>query len=366
MNPLGNLTIRGMKPGDLEEIKQLLAEREDYNQKKASERSAMMAWVAFHNPYIDNQEVTYFVAEANGHIIAYHGRMPVIFNIKGTAVKAYHLHDLYVQTEYRKQGLGFWITLAFAEAIEQNSNSFFCLLGMNELNLLIQRRMGYFETSTHKYVKLLNSEEKISNYVRSQRVVRLLNRIGQFILDLTDQVILQTPNGENQVIRILEFDKRFDQLEKRLAKKLKISTIKSSSYLNWKYVHRPYKREEIFAVINTGKIKGFIVVSESPYKKKVPTGVIVDLLADPKDKVTLSLLIQKAIEYFKTKGMHKIHCLVTELHYAKALRKHLFIKQPGKAFMLGSIDSFDDPEFLKIINNWNLTYGESDAYMLSR
>jgi GNAT superfamily N-acetyltransferase len=331
----------------------------------------MMEWLAFNNPHAEADDTTYFIAELEDEIIAFHGHMPVRFNFGNRQEKAFHLHDLYVHKEYRDQGMGFWIVLALAEAIENQTKSFMCLFGMNPINLVIQRRMGYFETQTSKWVKLLNPEKQLRRSLKLPVIVGAALPFSTMFLKIIDQFIWWMRPGntsQSKVVSVDRFDQRFDQLQTRIQSKLGISTVKDSAYLNWKYIDRPFKREQVFAIEENQEIKGFVVLSVSPYLKKYPQGLIVDIAADPDDIKTIHSLCKKAISFFKTeKKVHKINCLLTDQRFIKVLRKYLFVEQPGKALMLGNLEFAEEYEdALKDMSNWHLTYGESDAYMLSK
>ncbi len=368
MSNLDQMIIRKLQVEDLPQIDLLLQTRENYTLQKANERCKMMEWLAFHNPHADVNDYTYFIAELEGKVIAFHGHMPVKFNYGGRIEKAFHLHDLYVHKEHRDQGMGFWIVLALAEAIEDHTKSFMCLFGMNPINLVIQRRMGYYETKTYKWVKLLHPQKQLQRRLKFAPLVKVALPVSVFFLRFVDQIILLMNPGKSKIIPIERFDQRFDQLQEKIQPKLNISTVKDSTYLNWKYIDRPYKREQVFAVEEQDEIKGFIVLSVSPYLKKFPQGLIVDIAADPDDTKTINSLCRKAISFFKSEmKVHKINCLLTDQRFVKVLRKYLFVEQPGKALMLGNLEyAGDDTETLKDIDNWHLTYGESDAYMLSK
>ncbi len=371
MSDLDHMIIRKMQVEDMPQIDLLLQTRENYSPQKAKERCMMMEWLAFNNPHAADDDITYFIAELDDQIIAFHGHMPVKFNFGDRIEKAFHLHDLYVHKEYREQGMGFWIVLDLAEAIEKATKSFMCLFGMNPINLVIQRRMGYFETQTCKWVKLLNPQKQLMRSLKFSFLVNAALPVSCFFLKLIDKIILwMNPgrSGNAKIVSVARFDQRFDVLQQKIQSKLNISTVKDSAYLNWKYIDRPFKREQVFAVEENQEIRGFIVLSVSPYLKKFPQGLIVDIAADPDDVKTINSLCKKAIDFFKTeKKVHKINCLLTDQRFIKVLRKYLFVEQPGKALMLGNLElAGDDADALKDMDNWHLTYGESDAYMLSK
>ena len=360
-----DVTIRKLEASDLPLVSNLLETRNELDKKSAEIRTELMEWIAFHNPARENGEATYYVVEDQNKIVAFHGRMPVWFNDRGKTKKGYYVHDLYVDPEYRKKGMGFWLTIAMAKEIEEKSDSVFCLLGMTPLNLKMQRRRGYHETETVGFGKILNPRKQLKKLLKSDLIVSILNPVVKLMFSFVDVILLSFINSKG-VYEVKQFDDRFNELNQRLMEKTAISSVRDKDYLNWKYIDRPYPREKVLAVDRQGELKGFIIVGPSPYNKLMDSGRIVDLWADPEDQQTVRALLKAAIQYFKTIKSHQLTCVSSDPRFKKSFKRLLFLEKPGKTFMIGNLDKVDiDNERLKDIRNWHVTYGESDAYMLN-
>ena len=361
-----DINIRKLEKSDIDKIKELLATRDGYGPEQVEQRAEMMAWVAFNNPYTTNDEGTYLIAENGQKIVAYHGRMPSMFVIEGKPAKGYYIHDLYVDPEYRKKGLGFWITIDLAKTIEDYSDSFLVLYGMTPLNLQMQRRRGYPESHVPGYLKVLNPVKQLEKKLGSSLTVRILGSILAYVLKLLEFIWSPRSGLKANWSKIDRFDESFDPLFEQAMADSNNSTMRTSAYLNWKYIDRPYRREEVFSIEEDGNKLGYVILGFSPYNKQYKEGVIVDIMAYNQDASTISKLLKLAIKYFRDKKAISITCVASDERYIKMLKKYAFIQRPGKGLMLGNLDKVNrDNESFKNVHNWHFTIGDSDAYMLS-
>jgi GNAT superfamily N-acetyltransferase len=350
----------------MDQILRLHQSRDDVGEEgQAEKRTRLLEWLAFHNPCA-GKEATYYVAEENGIILAFQGRMPLEFLIQGIRRKGYYVHDTYVHPEARARGIGFSLITALAEVTERESDSFFCLLGGTPLNLKIQRRMGYREIPpAPQYVKFLNPRRQLKRILKLPVLVSLLAPLVRLALTVTDFFLLAPPPSSSNISTVDRFDSRFDRLMDTIAKDLGVCAHKSSSYLNWKYVDRPFRRDVILAVEERNTIKGFLVLAFTRGTQE--GGVIMEIVADPEDRRTVSALYSAAITYFRKQGAEFIRCVTSDSRFGRSLQKFLFVRsEEGKALLLGNLEKApNDQSLLTDTNRWHMTLGESDAFMLS-
>jgi GNAT superfamily N-acetyltransferase len=357
-----SVRIRELTRDDMDNMEALLETRDELDREGAKKRRQLLEWIAFKNPFAEN-DPTYFVAEAEGRIVAHLGRMPTQFVIKGKLTKGYFIHDLYVHPEYRNKGIGFFLSMSLYKAIEDRSESFCCLVWTTPLNLEFQRRRGYYELWANRYVKLLNPDEALGKFLKHKLLVRLLGLIVRSLFLFADSILPgRIPSGM-EVFKIDRFDSSFDHLARNVAQKIGISSLKLSHYLNWKFIDRPFGKMVVFAAKERGQLKGFVVVSPNPFKS-YPEGTIVDILADPDDRRTISALLKKAVAYFKEQNVYSIECCLTNKKFSKLLKRLFFVRARGVPLMLANIKKSVEPQHLTNIHNWHLTYGESDEFML--
>lgn len=362
---MSQFSIRKLERSDVDQLRELLATRDDTEAEELDRRLDMMKWLAFDNPVADG-EPTYFVAEAEGKLIAHLGRMPNNFLIDGKVVRGYYIHDLFVCPAYRQKGMGLFISLALYKATKEESDSFCALPFATPLNLRIQRRLPFYqEVAVDNYVKILKTEVILHGLVKSGRVLQLLSWVPNVLLSTIDTVMQNMSSVE--VERVERFDERFDALNDSLSSRLGICSAKTADFLNWKYIDRPVTSHRVYAVFEEGKVLGFVSLGFARYLDHgQPVGLIMDLTADPADKKTISALAAKAVSHFRTLGAGTIQCILTQPGIASGLKRHLFLhrnawKQP---MMLGNLDKSPVPGMdLSDMRLWHMTKGESDGSM---
>ncbi len=361
-----HITIRKYVPTDSSQVTSLLQTREELDFEGASKRTELMNWIAFNNPFTEEDEPSYLVAEDQGKIVAFHGRMPSFFNVNGEKVKGYYVHDLYVDPEYRKKGLGFWLTIAIAKAIEEQSDHFFCLFGMTPLNLTMQRRRKYYETVAPRYVKLINPKKQLKNKLKSGLLTTIFAPFLAAGLALADMVA-GWGLGSIKVSEVSSCGASYDEFYQKVAPKMKIASYQTSEVINWKFLNRPYPREKMAVAKRGEEVVGYIIYSLSPYDPGNPKGMIVGLVADPEEQKVVKALHHFAVKYFRKQKVETIECVQSDPLLAKALKSLFFFKKKkGKTVMLGNLSHYTrDSEQIKEITNWQMMECESDAFMLS-
>jgi GNAT superfamily N-acetyltransferase len=293
--------------------------------------------------------------------------MPMQFVIDGKREKGYYVHDLYVDPECRRRGLGVWITMLLARAIEENTDSFFCLFGMNELNREIQRRRNYHEMNADMYVKVINPRRGLSRTLgREGFLVNAAAAAAKVLLSVCDGILMSIFSSGLQVKRLERFDERFDDFNEKILHRIGICAWKNSRYLNWKYVDRPYSDDVVMAAERNGRIAGYVVLAILP-DRNISVGQIKDIMADPDDRKAVSALCIAAVAHFRKRNVDRIGCVLSDRRFTRVFRRFFFLRiRNVKGLFLGNLEGCANRERLMDINNWHITRGESDGYMLEK
>jgi GNAT superfamily N-acetyltransferase len=357
-------TVRPLRPDDIGKMADLLNTRAELDQENTEKRLRLFEWLAFRNPFADG-EATYFVAEDDGRIIAHLGRMPMEFVINGKSCRGYFVHDLFVHPEYREKGEGFFISISLYKAVEKDSGSFCCLVWTTDLNLEMQKRRGYHELWADRYFKFFDPYAKLKKVIRQDAFAKVSSIVLKTIFRWVDSILLRSSPVDVRISKIGIFDSRFDNLSQRLSSKIGISPLRTSSYLNWRFLGRPFSKIEVLAAEKDGQVMGFVVVSLIP-DTQYPEGELVDIMADPEDTKTISALFGAAIEYFREKKVYSIKCCLTDKRFSKVLQRFLFLRDftGMEPVMLANLEKCEHKKYLTDMNNWHLTYGASDQLML--
>lgn len=361
---MNKIKIRELRKSDIPDLYQLLKTRDELNPNEAEQRKCLLEWFAFHNPS-SRGKATYFITEEDGRIIAHMGRMPNDFFLNGEIHQGYYAHDLYVHPEYRKKGMGYFISMALYDAVEKNSNSFCCMIWTSPLNLQMQRRRSYLELHAGKYAKLIDPFPLLLNRIGNNGLSRFVSRAAKIVLRIFDALLIFPIIKTFDVVEVRRFDERFKSIIDRYHKEIGVCSFKNIDHLNWKYIDRPFNRMKIFAVQENGEIQGFVILTTA-YPVKSKKGIIVDLVADPNDGKMINVLLRAAINYFRENNAYVVSCCFTDKRFIRVLRKYMFFKSRSKLpIFIANVERCRESEFLTNIDNWQLTYGESDYLMLA-
>ena len=362
-----SMTIRALRPDDLPQVQEVLATRDGVGPEDAARRTEILGYIAFCNPYADPDEGRYFVVEDEGRIVALHGRMPVMFSIGGKRFKGYYVHDLSVHRSALKKAQGLMLTLALAQAIEEETDSFLCLLGMTPLNQMMQRRRRYHELFTDSYVKVLRPEHVLPAAIGQKWLARLLGLCVRPLVAAADWFIHRRHRRLPEPVPDKDFDERFDRLFERVAAKFPVCTVKDAAYLNWKYGDGPCNEDTVLVRREGDEILGSIIVG-TVISRGVDTGVIKEIMADPEDTETLSILVSGAVRFLARQKVSAILCLLSDERIGRILRRFLFFRRAGhEALFIGNLEKAGaHRELLSDIRNWHMMFGESDLFMFGR
>ena len=361
---MDDVIIKKLQKADLDQIHKLHKSREELDESGAYYRTQKFDWLAFNNPSSGNQ-ATYFAAWIDNKIVAYHGRMPTIFNIDGRKELGYFVHDLFVDPEYRKKGLGFWLAMSLAKEIENQSGSFICLFGMTPLNLMIHRRRNYLELDMPSYIRVLSPDPILKRYSQYSRFNFLLRPILSLYLSIYEFKV--RTSRQSKQIKVTESDKftpEMESLYESLQHNLGISTYKTREILNWKYVDGPKNDNLILVTHSQGKLTGYAVLNTSTNNMNLVTGMVLELIVSPNLKNEVRALMKGALKFFKKRNCDQVKCIMSHNHYHDILKEVGFIKRPGTKLLIGNLEKVDYQERLVVPENWHMTLGEADANML--
>jgi hypothetical protein len=226
--------------------------------------------------------------------------------------------------------------------------------------------MGFQEIpSATNLVKIIDPERYLLRTIRIRPIGLALSALTRAGISFFDFLTGST-RKQRGVVEIDRFDARFDDLAERLMGKIGVCTFKSAAYLNWKYVDRPFRRDTILAFERDGLVHGFVVLSTTRDEGRTG-GVLMELVADPADRIVILTLGRAAIHHFRLARNAFVRCVISDARFGLVLRKLFFLKSgEGKPILLGNIDKTPEERArLEDTQKWHVTLGETDAFMLN-
>lgn len=162
------------------------------------------------------------------------------------------------------------------------------------------------------------------------------------------------------------FDDATDTLWDRCGGIARISLVRDSAFLNWRFVRNPTEEYHILQAWQHKEVAGYVVLKlADDFGLRV--GYVADLLTLPDDDAIAHALMEAALEYFRVKDMDIAGCLmVGNLPWPKQLRKLGFFKVPARLLpqdiylgVRNNTGEFTD-SLLSDWHNWNVSWADHD------
>ena len=165
------------------------------------------------------------------------------------------------------------------------------------------------------------------------------------------------------------FDNRFDRLWERAVNNHKIRVQRTAQYLRWRYGQSPLGPYTVLIAEKgtSGELAGYVIVKmESRFGIKM--GLILDLLVLPEEMPAASAMVGKCLSLLEERGADAAGCLMLRHqpeirclqdngmwylpHWLSPKKFHVTMATlfPDKAFN----------DFILDVNNWYLTWGDTD------
>ncbi|HBU69110.1 MAG TPA: hypothetical protein DEE98_01870 [Elusimicrobia bacterium] len=201
------------------------------------------------------------VLPENNEMIGSGSIYPRMFDVGGVKVKGGIAVNFAIDKKYRVFGPALSLQRSVVEGIAEVGYSF-VFAYPNKASRGVFTRAGYRVVGeAGNWVKLLDSEGKLSGYVKNKTLVKLIAAVVNRILEIQDRSRAAFVSN-NEICETLDrADERFDALWENTEKNCRVLGTKSSSYLNWRYSDYPTGEFRYFCLFDGEKrdIKAFVV-----------------------------------------------------------------------------------------------------------
>jgi len=330
-------------------------------------------WSLQKNPFRNDNYPLGYTLKQGGSIVGCVVLVPAAIKIGDGVVYACFEEDLMVLPEFRFHGLkllnAVWKTslMPFVIATTPNKLSF-------ELEKSLGARTVSFTRA--RYVKLLDpiniarkklpifkiifkSFESITEWLLYQPLVLFSN----LYLTVMQRLRYGLFSGE----KITTFDKRFDDLYERISKDYKVSIVRNSAYLNWRYVECPLGEREIYAISDGGgELCGYIVLQKERLENGIMVANILDIFTSRRNVPAIFSLLKYAESYARQNGLETISLIGTFSGIAKVAYAAGFVRNklriPTCIFINKDVTT---REVSNDTRNWYLSSGDGDTAIYS-
>jgi len=283
-----------------------------YSQNPASEGMKNFGWVAIHK----GEPVGQF------HII------PAIVKIEKNSYRGAWGSDLGILMKYRNLGLSAFL---IQRAREELGNDFalFLLGGMNTNSYNVFKRSGFQDIGRMpRYIKVLDWKKVFTLYGLPDS----LSTMVRVIADLAHKIhfFMRKHQAGIKIENLMSFDKRLEEFLNYISGNYKCMVRRDIGFITWRYLKQPLWSYTVLKAEREDRIKGIAVLREGEVKngrlKGLKTGVITDLLVDPRDKPSMYRLLEEVVRFFKDRNAALIKCDILGAAAVEALASIGFIR----------------------------------------
>ena len=358
---MGDFDMRRYVSGDEQEIIWLFQE---VFKKSMGKTESIKHW---NWEYKDNpsNRIEIILAIDKENIVGHYAVIPVKMKIKDEINLMSLSLDTMTHKDYR--GRGIFPKLAsklYKELGESGISITFGFPNKNSINGFISK-LNWVEISDVPIQILpLNFKNLIYRYFKNKAFSNFLGNIFNFMFKLFFKM---KPIKSNNIIKINDFDNRFNKLWDLAKNEFIIGIVRDKEYLNWRYFQKPEENYIVFAIKSETELKGYITLKiENRFGLKV--GLIMDILTIPSNISFQNDLITHAIYYFKKNNVDIISIIMfPHWRYYNTLKSNGFIKMykvilPEKIYFGARLNNSKlNRQFIMEPKNWYLTWGDTDV-----
>ena len=302
------------------------------------------------------------VAVDGTKIVAHRSYIPANFVLGGKVVKATHSVDFMVHPHYRKRGITGQMSQLTGQQLRTASISFNYTFPMPHVEALVKHLTG-FKTAfpVPSWAKLRNPAYFLKRpLLRYPSIQSRFRTLGLAMLKGRPQQpsFQQTTLSKKLNLKhVDEYDESADILWNTVADRHRVSRIRDTRYLNWRYDPKRYSK---LAFYNGPKLNGFVVVAVDMWHGWV-IGHIVDVLAI--DSHSVRVLLDGALDNLRDQGVDLIRCWISPdaIVEPELVRLGFRSRPPPGNVLVGVYDHNIDGDILLNPENWYLTQGDADG-----
>lgn len=301
-----------------------------------------------------------YLADDNGVLAGQYATIPVRMNVSGRRINGALSLDTMTHPGYRKQGI--FVTLAKKVYEDTRSGGVSIVYGFPNDN------------SFHGFIKHLDFFvlDEIPTWIRPVSIpgfllAKLGNRISASSVGKPLQVLFDLvfrPGGAGGGVEVRSepvFPPSMDGLYEKASPLIGNHVIRDWKYLRWRYDDNPRHSYKRFFAYRSDEPTGYCVCGKTE-RDGIKIGLVVDILASPDDRASVSSLLRAALSWFREEGMLLASCLLPKgSPFLKTLKRAGFLvpKRPFPYIVRINDDSLDRKEIAEG-RRWHITFGDGD------
>lgn len=294
---------------------------------------------------------------------------PVRLFVDGKEYPAALSYDTMTDPDY--QGCGIFTTLAnqlFSDLMQKGYHSIFGFPNGNSIYGFVKklgwRRIG----APPVFVRPLSPAHILREKLKfSPRVAERIGALTTGLLLLPDRLLFGKTVKQVEIREETQFGDWADTLWGRCKNQHRIWVVRNSTYLNWRYIAKPFNRYQVYSAWNGSSIAGYVVVCREK-KHAGSSTFVMDMMVDQDYLPAAEALLHKVIADAVAQNDTLVCSMVSPASPLRRIfMKHGFFKLPKWLFpqelhFAGRVllDDIDD-DFFYDLSSWGISWGDDDV-----
>lgn len=297
-------------------------------------------WQYFTNPFNDGPLV--YVAYYGDNLAGAIGCIPIKFSIRDKVVDAVWMVEAVTNPSFQRMG----ISMKLHEKIEDDF-TFVMAKSISDMILPLTKKRNYIYIPNAVYmIRILNFKSFLKERVFKKRGGERKRAL---------QSDARLPGFEI----VSSFNEEYDEFAKKLCRKYDFTVLKTSEYLQWRYIDCPVIDYTIFRLNKNSRISGYVILRISE-DKGIKHGWIVDMLVDPLDSTSFNKMLKKCMIYFRSKDVSCVYTLGTHRLLKRKYYNNFFFPTKTHARIIAK-NKKGMSDLIPDAHSWYITEGDSDA-----
>ena len=267
--------------------------------------------------------------------------------------------DTYVDPMWRRKGIAEALHRASSKGMRENGVMLQYGFPLRE-NLKAKCKAGACLPGDFVSARCFLSIRPFVKKVKLDRLLpgKLLDLLDRVFLKVTISGISSSDETEYEVREVDGFDERFDTLAEDFSSFFKISCVRDSSYLRWRFLNNPFRKFVLLAVTRRSddRLYGFAAVEVSEH-----IGFVSEFFVRPEDDV-VKVLLTGLMRFGASRSIHSLRFeLINPTgHFSRDLARWGFKLNYSDRKTLGAWGAYEI-DGLADLANWYLTISDLDV-----
>ena len=315
-------------------------------------------WMYQDNPH--GKALTWLaVASQDNRIVGCHSLFPRKMWLNGHLETGSIGGDTYVDPMWRRKGIGETLNKVSMKSMRENGIALLFGFPLPE-DLRAFHRAGAHLPGDFVSARRILSVRPFLKKAGMNRLLpgKLLDASDRVFLKVTISGISSSDETEYEVREVDGFDERFDTLAEDFSSFFKISCVRDSSYLRWRFLNNPFRKFVLLAVTRRSddRLYGFAAVEVSEH-----IGFVSEFFVRPEDDV-VKVLLTGLMRFGASRSIHSLRFeLINPTgHFSRDLARWGFKLNYSDRKTLGAWGAYEI-DGLADLANWYLTISDLDV-----